>query len=73
MQYLSFVMRLALILIGLYLLVTANAHPDTQCAIGLAIFITGLYLGLQGKFGSKFTGCIFDKTEKRAKKKGFFG
>lgn len=38
-------------------------------ASGLAIFLIGLYLALDGKFGKEFSGCIFPLTEMHPEKK----
>lgn len=73
MKYLAFAMKVALMLIGLTV-VYKSWEPmafGSECLIGLAIFIIGLYLALEWKFGENFSGCIFNK--KVEKKKGFFG
>jgi len=73
MKYLAFAMKVLLMLIGLILIYRSWEFMsfNSDCLTGLAIFITGLYLWLQGKYGSTFSGCIFGSPEV-PKKKGFF-
>ena len=73
MKYLAFAMKIALMIIGLTLIFRSwePMGVSSECLTWLAIFITGLYLALQGKFGENFTGCLF--PSKQEKKKGFFG
>jgi len=70
MQYLAFAMRLAIMIIGLYTIYINWAPFTGACLPGVAIFLTGLYLAIQGKHGDSFTGCIFSKET--PKKKWFF-
>lgn len=73
MKYFGSVIKVLLMVIGLVLIFRSWEFMafSSECLTGLAIFLTGLYFALDGKFGSDFSGCLFVKKEE--KKKGFFG
>lgn len=73
MKNLAFAMKVVIMTIGLYMMIRFPVISNPPFISGLAIFIIGLYLALQGYFGSSFSGCIFNNpTPKIVKKKGLF-
>jgi len=70
MKYLAFAIKLILMIIGLTLIIRSWEPMafSSECLTGLAILLTGAYLGLQGKFGTAFSGCIFPSKEAPKKK-----
>ncbi len=62
-------------IIGICMMYYSQVISSPPFMSGLALFTIGLYLGLQGRFGSRFSGCIFNVPKKKPepKKKGLFG
>lgn len=75
MKYFAFAMKVEIMIIGLLMMYFNQVISSPPFMSGLAIFTIGLYLGLQGYFGSSFSGCIFGSCEVKTapKKKGLFG
>ncbi|NDK09672.1 hypothetical protein GW846_02740 [Candidatus Gracilibacteria bacterium] len=61
-----------LIIIGLVMMYSFPEVSNPPFMSGLAFFIIGLYLALDGIYGREFSGCIFSKQVELPKKKGFF-
>lgn len=75
MKYLGTAIKILIMIIGLIIIKKGyTGTPNTDCLSGVAIFLIGLYLALQGKYGNDFSGCLFSKKVIEApKKKSFFG
>jgi len=65
MKYLAFAMKAVIMIIGLYMMYSFPDMSKPPFVSGLAIFLTGAYLGLQGRYGSRFSGCIFGEAKKK--------
>lgn len=72
MKYLAFAMKAEIMILGLLMMYFNPVVSSAPFMSGIAIFTIGLFLGLQGYFGTSFSGCIFGSCEIIPKKKGFF-
>jgi len=72
MKYLAFAMKAEIMILGLLMMYFNPMISSAPFMSGLALFTIGLYLALQGYFGTNFSGCIFGSAPV-SKKKGFFG
>jgi hypothetical protein len=74
MKYLGTAIKLALMIIGLTLISRSWEAMafKSECLTGLAIFLTGLYFAIEGRYGDRFSGCLLWKVVKEMPKKKWF-
>lgn len=72
MKYLAFAMKVEIMIIGLLMMYFNQVISSPPFMSGVAIFTIGLYLALQGVYGSSFSACIFIPKPKVVEKKKWF-
>jgi len=72
MKYLAFAMKIEIMFIGLLMMYFNQVVSSPPFMSWLAILTIGIYLMLQGCYGSDFSGSLFKTEKKVVKKKGFF-
>ena len=67
MRYLAFAMKVFIMATGIFMMVSFPDTAKPPFMSWLAFFVIGAYLGLEGRYGARFSGCIFGRCDVKKK------